>query len=309
MLYVGQPVVNDKTNSGFISAISDASMRTFLIGSGSMKPIKQSIEVTFSNRIVGDVDEHTANRWAERAMQLHKQPATPEQIAAMRAKIDLEEQAARQARESAIRHHSHAQELFRDEVSQKIPAWAKAVIIAEHDINRSDIQTDYFGHCTDRILILAWSKHTRDLFSEMRKAADKTPETAHLGSGKGVFIPRVILGADIYGSGERYWKGTYSHWHYELQRDANGMLYTFGTKPEAEGFIAEKGKPDSKRFDGVVVPFEWCIEESKIEHREKYSMGSGYYLKYGSSDSTGWKVRKQKLYKGPDSVPMGEWRL
>lgn len=45
------------------------------------------------------------------------------------------------------------------------------------------------------------------------------------------------------------------------------------------------------------------------EHREKYSMGAGYYLKQGGRDSDGWKIHKRTLYNGPRDVPMGEWSL
>lgn len=45
------------------------------------------------------------------------------------------------------------------------------------------------------------------------------------------------------------------------------------------------------------------------EHREKYSMGAGYYLKNGWRDSDGWKVSKQRLWNGADSIPVGEWSL
>lgn len=47
------------------------------------------------------------------------------------------------------------------------------------------------------------------------------------------------------------------------------------------------------------------------EHREKYSMGGGYYLKNGYRYSSGWKVHKSKFYGNDpaNSVPMGEWRV
>lgn len=46
------------------------------------------------------------------------------------------------------------------------------------------------------------------------------------------------------------------------------------------------------------------------EHREKYSMGGGYYLKAASRHSDGWRVRKVNLYgRGAVSIPTGEWSL
>lgn len=49
------------------------------------------------------------------------------------------------------------------------------------------------------------------------------------------------------------------------------------------------------------------------EHREKYSMGAGYYLKDGFRHSDGWKVSKQRFYNtGNDiaqNIPHGEWAV
>jgi hypothetical protein len=98
-----------------------------------------------------------------------------------------------------------------------IPEDAKAVIIAELHEDDSDPMTDYFGYHTARTVILGFSTHTKDLFSEMRRYAANFEGTAHL---------------------------------------------------------AEENK--------------------EYEHREKYSMGAGYYL--GKSRHSGWSVKKEKFY-------------
>lgn len=108
-------------------------------------------------------------------------------------------------------------------LAERMPAGTAAVIIAEYEIDDCDIMTDYFSTKTGRRVILAFSTHKRDLFSEMRKAAALLPETAHLATAG----------------------------------------------PEAE-------------------------------HREKYSMGSGYYLKAGGSYSTGWTVSKTYLSRAEE---------
>lgn len=92
----------------------------------------------------------------------------------------------------------------------------KAIIVAQYAIDRSDVMSDLFSHTIDKKMLLRFSRHTRDVFSELRKAAARFSETAHLAS-------------------------------------------------------------DEKTTD---------------EHREKYSMGAGYYLKRGYRHSTGWEVRK-----------------
>lgn len=102
------------------------------------------------------------------------------------------------------------------------PSYAKAVIVAEHDVDECDSMTDYFSTSVSERVVLGFSTHTKDSFAEMRKFATVIPETSHL---------------------------------------------------------TENNK-------------EW-------EHREKYSMGHGYYLKRGGRYSTGWLIRKKKIYK-PD---------
>lgn len=99
------------------------------------------------------------------------------------------------------------------------PAWAVCPLVAELEIDDCDSQSDYFNTKTAKTVLIGWSKHERDLFPEMRKAAATYAETAGL-----------------------------------------------ATAP------------------------------ASAEHREKYSMGSGYYLKAENCYSTGWKVQKKSHY-------------
>lgn len=105
----------------------------------------------------------------------------------------------------------------RERFAALLPPTAKAVIVAELRQDESDHMTDYFAYRTVRTVILGFSSHTRDLFSEMRKHAANFPETAHLA---------------------------------ETNED--------------------------------------------YEHREKYSMGAGYYL--GQSKYYGWIIKKSPIY-------------
>lgn len=64
-----------------------------------------------------------------------------------------------------------------------IPPWAKAVIVAtytDYDAQCSDPRSGYHATKTVRTLILAWSRHSRNLFSELRKACLNHPSTAFL---------------------------------------------------------------------------------------------------------------------------------
>lgn len=189
-------------------------------------------------------------------------------------KISLEEvnnlvNQARQATEERNQKEAEARTAAAQEKARKIeagraivpaiPEGVKAVIVAELHKNESDPMTDYYSHTTEQVVYLAWSTHTRDLFPEMRKAAEKFEGTKHLGAGKGVFKTYELE------------DGRYSE---------HGPDFT--TEAEARDYVASKGG-------------KWEYREQEIEHREKYSMGSGYYLKDGHSNSTGWAVSKSNL--------------
>ena len=98
-----------------------------------------------------------------------------------------------------------------------LPENALGVIVARLKQDESDSQTDYFASRTTRTVILGFSTHKRDIFSEMRKHASNFEETAYLA---------------------------------EYNAD--------------------------------------------YEHREKYSMGAGYYL--GESKYHGWIIEKVSMY-------------
>jgi len=178
------------------------------------------------------------------------------------------------------------------------PTWAKAAIVAEYETDQSDSMTDYFATRTERHVFLGWSKHSKDLFAEMRKAAATFTETAHLGPGKDVHTAVVVTAEDVISGGTAYWKGTPSPWHTELHTDPAATYFTrgrqFETLAEAEAFIADK-TPEPIMFDGTVRHFEWRITSQSVEHREKYSMGAGYYLKGTGRYSSGWTVSKTHL--------------
>lgn len=122
------------------------------------------------------------------------------------------------AKEKAEQEKLRVTVIGKEIFENNFPEDTKSIIIASCNQDESDMQTDYFGYKTNRTVILAFSKHNRDLFSEMRKAA---------------------LNCDIQ----------------EIKDLAN--------------------------------------TPKNYEHREKYSMGAGYYL--GKSKYSGWSISKTSL--------------
>lgn len=186
----------------------------------------------------------------------------------------------------------------------KVPSWATHIIVANRIEDKSDIMTDYFGSSTKESIILAFSKHGKDNFAEMRKAAATFEGTKHLGTGCDVWTARVVMSVDIpYEKAHNggYYKGSGSHWHSELD-GYGGHGKKFLTKADAEAFVASQPAPESINFEDFLATFEWEIGFESVEHREKWSMGGGYFLKKGGRRWSGWEVRKHSV--GNDTETM-----
>jgi hypothetical protein len=314
--YIGQPVRSMYDKNGWISAVNESSGNVYMLGAG-MEKINKSIDVIYEDNTRSiDLSEQIVLPWTQK-YEL-KPSKTMAEMKVLVVQMVEHHQKEAITRENARIKSDQIRSEFEAVATEKMPPGAKAVIVAELHVNDSDIMTDYHGHTTKEVLILAWSTHTRDLFPEMRKAALNAPETEHLGPGKGCFTPRVMIGEDFHSNGSYYHKGCGSVWHSDLLPECKD----FTTTGQAQAWIDKKGDPDpvegkawidgknapySIKFDDTLIPFYWKIEESKIEHREKYSFGAGYYLKDGHRDSSGWSINKIELYHGAKSVPVGRW--
>ena len=71
-------------------------------------------------------------------------------------------------------------EIGRKRFAEIFPEDAQAVIVARLRQNESDSYTDYYSYNTQRTVILGFSTHKRDIFSEMRKHASNFEQTAYL---------------------------------------------------------------------------------------------------------------------------------
>ena len=81
-----------------------------------------------------------------------------------------------------------------------VPEDVKGIIIAELNEDESDSMTDYFSYRTVRTVILGFSNHTKDLFSEMRKYTANFEETKHLATENKEYENRekYSMGAGYY---------------------------------------------------------------------------------------------------------------
>ncbi|MGF1849350.1 LPD25 domain-containing protein [Vibrio lentus] len=94
---------------------------------------------------------------------------------------EAEKQIEVEQRKAAQALRSQEEKEFRE--SLNIPEWAQSVIVArftEYDEENSQPYGDYYQFKTTRTIILAWSKHQRRIFPELRKACLNHKATAFL---------------------------------------------------------------------------------------------------------------------------------
>lgn len=188
---------------------------TFTIGAGMARNRFSITLASPSGSLSEGLSEHIAAPMIKRAQGYGWPPVGPSEAAQMLQDAREKQEADRDA---ALRQRVK-DDAARDAASERLatlkPDWARAALVAVCEHDDCDSMADYFNVTTSRRIVIGWSKHTRDLFPEMRKAAASFAETAAL----------ATAGSDA-------------------------------------------------------------------EHREKYAMGAGYYLKQGNRYSSGWKVEK-----------------
>jgi hypothetical protein len=124
-------------------------------------------------------------------------------------------------------------EIGRKRFAEIFPEDAQAVIVARLQQDDSDRMTDYYAHSTKRTVIIGFSKHKRDLFSEMRKHAPNFEETAYLAEFNEDYEHR-----EKYSMGDCYYLGEskYSGWIiekvpvYNRENTIEEFAYTAGNE-------------------------------------------------------------------------------
>ena len=114
-----------------------------------------------------------------------------------------------------------------------IPSDAKAVIIGELRMSECDSYTDYYDYRIERTVILGFSTHTRNLFSEMRKYAVNFEGTAYLAENNKEYEHRenYSMGDGMYLGRNKYSGWTISKERiYDLEKFIERYAYTAGSE-------------------------------------------------------------------------------
>ena len=133
--------------------------------------------------------------------------------------------------EKERQRNEHTAKIGAERLRPLIPSDAKAVIIGELRVSECESYTDYYDYRIERAVILGFSTHTRNLFSEMRKYAANFEGTAYLAENNKEYEHR-----ENYSMGDGMYLGRnkYSGWTiskepiYSLEKFIEQYAHTAG---------------------------------------------------------------------------------
>lgn len=256
----GMPVLHPRNGSGFIAEVNQTGGRMMLIGGNGIEAINNQLVIVWEYEAMSrDIARQTAAPWIDAAKRagLPMVADYAERYEAAKQELAASQAAQRLASDNARADASAARAAFEAEHAGKVPANAKAVIVAELMQDASDSMTDYFHSKTTRTIILAFSTHGRDLFAEMRKAALNHPETADLADA-----PESAENRQKYSMGGGYFLKTGSRhstgWKVSKQKFW-GERTAIQNVPSGEWAVPDETKP--ARVAGPVAVGGIAIEE------------------------------------------------
>ncbi len=147
----------------------DGQSQTYSLSQG-MKLNQSSVPVVFLESYSKSTVSMTAIE-GPGGWQLEDGIETAETVAELITKSDEKLNAVRANREAQSELRAQRIEIGKALYEELAPAGTKAVIMAEHEVDDCDSMSDYFNVKTTKRVVLGYSKHTRRLFSEMRKVA------------------------------------------------------------------------------------------------------------------------------------------
>ena len=138
----------------------------------------------------------------------------PLETAALLTKAKEKKAEAERKAEEEREEYSRIAKIGAERLRPLIPTDAKAVIIGTLRVNECDSYTDYYDYSIARTVILGFSKHTRNLFSEMRKHAANFEGTAYLEEYNADYEHR-----ENYSMGDGMYLGKYKYSGWTIEKE------------------------------------------------------------------------------------------
>ena len=138
----------------------------------------------------------------------------PLETAALLTKAKEKKAEAERKAEEEREEYSRIAKIGAERLRPLVPTDAKAVIIGTLRVNECDSYTDYYDYSIARTVILGFSKHTRNLFSEMRKHAANFEGTAYLAEYNADYEHR-----ENYSMGDGMYLGKYKYSGWTIEKE------------------------------------------------------------------------------------------
>jgi len=187
------------------------------------------------------------------------------EVAILRSEAEQIAQAEQAEEDKQQERNGQLIAIGKERLQNLIPEDTKAVIVAELHKNESDAMTDYFGYSTIRTVILGFSTHTKDLFSEMRKYAANFEETAHLAEENEEYENR-----EKYTGGAGYYLGEsrYSGWvvrKSKYHKDRESIINAFALIAGEESNIYVKAQQATTNITLTAITGDFLIVDYSLK--------------------------------------------
>jgi hypothetical protein len=227
------------------------------------------------------------------------------EVTVLKGEAERNRQAEQDAKQQQEESDEQLKAIGRQRLEAIVPADVKAVIVAELHEDESDGMTDYYGYRTKRTVILGFSAHTRDLFSEMRKVAANFEDTAHLAEENEKYEHR-----EKYSMGDGYYLGESKYHGWIIQKEKYGSReqfierYALTAGTEANICVKVRAKADSAKEsvtgDFVIVEYSdkalAVFGDTKPVKDQLMALGGRFNprLSYEDGKRAGWIFGKSK---------------
>ena len=187
-----------------------------------------------------------------------------QEVAELLTKAQIKKKLEEQQAEEEKKERERISAIGREWLQASIPQDAQAIIVAKLKQDDSDSYTDYFASSVQQTIILGFSKHKRDLFSEMRKYANNFEGTSYLAEYNEEYEHR-----EKYSMGDGYYlgKSKYSGWIIEKVR-----IYDRKSTIENFAYIAGNHENIFLKLDAYKVKEESNTEVQQITSNGQYAI-------------------------------------
>jgi hypothetical protein len=228
------------------------------------------------------------------------------EVAILHGEAEKNAQAGQDAKQQEQERNGQLKAIGKERLEATVPDDVQAVIVAELHEDESEPMTVYFGYSTKRTVILGFSTHTKDLFSEMRKYAVNFTETAYLAEENKKYEHR-----EKYTGGEGYYLGESKYYGWIVKKarfykNRDSIINAFSLIAGDEANVCVKVQAEADRAkeaitgDFVIVDYsEKALavfgDTRQVKDRLK-ALGGRFNpkLTHGGTKKAGWIFSKSK---------------